>query len=165
MSAVKVSVCIVVFLPECHAVPPGGIDGGCRAVEAAKRRLNRSPLGRIRPPVQRPAEKLAVASLRRAADGQFGVHIRAGADLFLGEIDADAGLLPVHRVEGVRRNQDQSARQPLPGVDNQIPDTPAAVVEEQIFEFAHFAVFGVNCKTFDRFGCKQHVSSPQCGAL
>src|SRR3546814_21022348 len=86
--------------------------------------------------------------------GDRRVRLDAGAflQILLGEADGDLLLAAVDALDRLGRDEHPAPRQPVPGIDDEVADLPAMVVEEDVMHVAEAAVPGgdiVVTKLFD----------------
>jgi hypothetical protein len=70
------------------------------------------------------------------------MHIdrRTVLDLFFVKVDVQNFFVMIQLAERMRRQKDETARQPGSGVRNEIANHPVLIVKVEIFHMAHFAI-------------------------
>src|SRR5215470_1606681 len=108
-------------------------------------------------PVVRIAVVLREGDLTLAVDRAIGVDRRAVLHLLLGQRGPEprgAG----HQPKGERRDQHAAAREPCPGVDDEIANRPGPIVEIQILHAADIAVHRLDRDALETAGRPEHVA-------
>ena len=80
--------------------------------------------------------------------------------------DSDMAVEPIDRFHCERRYQHALPEPPIPGVDDEIVNTPVRIVDHKILDMADFAIDGVNTVSghFDD-AAQMRISSPQSLSL
>src|SRR5262245_11314820 len=125
------------------------------------RRDRQDRIGQLAPaigtePVVRIAVVLRECDLTLAVDRTIGVDRRAILDLLLGQRRPEPRGAR-HQPKGERRDQHAAAREPRPGVDDEIAHRPGSIVEIQILNAADVAVHRLDRDALEIADRSEHV--------
>jgi hypothetical protein len=122
----------------------GSAAGGFQPVTFA-RRVQNVIHGGVSLPVVWASVKIVQAHFVFAIDRKAGVVLRTIFNRIAGQVNQDLTALPVYQIDPARGGQNLlTCRQPVAGVDYQIPDNPTLRIDDEIFDMTDVPIRGLN---------------------